>query len=193
MKQMGIGDWLIVIFLGIPVGDALPIFWVNEKLPPLQFENLADYPDWDFYVVYGHGPGNPAASPHRAQVYGNEPFRAPFERNERVGPVVLLAAPHGVTPPTPRYSGTDTDWFRVAPPGCIQSNPLSVPRDASSVLAYSVRLGDNKLNVTLKPGSYMTRDGNDLTTIVSTIIIFIGLAIVVTWLVLRSLHRRKGS
>src|SRR5262249_53038095 len=69
------------------------------KFPTMRFDNLADYPDFDFFLKYGFGNGNPYASPHLIPIRSGEAFRlegGPRRRTE----IVLLAVPRGRQPPS---------------------------------------------------------------------------------------------
>jgi predicted RNA binding protein YcfA (HicA-like mRNA interferase family) len=125
-------------------GDMGPSFLKNETFPVLRFDNLADYPDFDFYLLYGRGTGNPI-NPHLTRTQSGEPIRE-FEGEGRIGPTVLLAVPRGQQPPSPKEQ---EEWFREAPPGCLQSTSLDgVHAGAGYLVSYSVRVQDGRLEVT---------------------------------------------
>lgn len=138
--------------LGVVRGDAgLPIF-VNEDFPAMRFDNLADYPDFDFYLKYAHGPGNPAASPHITPVQSGEPLRS-FEGKGRIGGAWLLAVPRGQRPPTVR---SDLDWLTETPAGCLQSVSLEgIHLGAGYLVPYRVHIQDGELEATMQSAEWL--------------------------------------
>ena len=147
-------SWLLLGILALftlsgPVhSDVLPNFLREDRsLPAMLFENLADYPAFDFYLKYAVGRGNPYASPHLIPVRPGETLRR-LEGRGRIGEVYLLAAPHGQpSPPVPDAS----TWSKI-PEGCLQSAPLEgVYGGEDAVVTYRVRMEDDKLEVTMQP------------------------------------------
>src|SRR6266702_565143 len=67
--------------------------------PLLRFENLDDYPDYNFYLKYGHARGNPGASFYLAKVSGANQVRLEGE-GERFTSVYLIAVPKADPQPT---------------------------------------------------------------------------------------------
>jgi hypothetical protein len=140
---------------GAARGDVGPAFLQDATYPAMRFDNLSDYPAYDFYLKYGHGRGNPYASPHLGAVRSGEPFRN-FEGTGRTTPVVLLAVPHGQTPPPLREH---PDWYDKAPEGCLQSAHLEgVHEGAGALVPYRVRIQDGKLEVTRQPTEWEPRE-----------------------------------
>jgi hypothetical protein len=113
----------------------------------MRFENLGDYPEFDFYLMYGYGSGNPAASPHLFPVRSGEPFRHP-ETNGRKGSAVLFAVPHGRQPPA---VSREHDFFsEKMTPDCLRSSMLEGTSLGKVYLVpYRVRIDEGKLQVTM--------------------------------------------
>lgn len=144
--------WLTILLLLVPVGvirgDVGPPGFVrDERFPAIRFDNLADYPQFDFYLLYTLGPGNPYGSPHRTRVHSGETVRR-FEGKGRKGNAMLLAVSHGQQPP-PLVSGSD--WFESAPPGCLRSASLEGTYLGEEYLvSYRVRIDKDKLEATMQ-------------------------------------------
>jgi hypothetical protein len=118
----------------------------------LRFDNLAEYPDYDFYLKYGEGPGDPDASPHLVAIRSGEPIQ-PFHGSRWRTDVYLLAVPHGQKQPvvSPGYS-----WMVEAPPGCLQSDGLEGTYEGSGYLVpYRVRIGAGVLEVNRQPTEWL--------------------------------------
>jgi hypothetical protein len=126
-------------------GDVGPSFLKNEHFPALRFDNLADYPDFDFYLKYARGPGNPYGSPYLAQVRSGEVFHQFEGSGRKAQEVFLLAVPRGQHPPSPQRGH---EWLMEAPPGCLQSSPLDGTNvEAGYLVRYRVQVQDGRLEV----------------------------------------------
>lgn len=118
----------------------------------LRFDNLADYPDYDFYLKYGAGNGNPYAGPHLVPVHAGEAVRA-FDGSRRRTEIYLLAVPRGQQQPAVSPSH---DWITQVPPGCLQSARLDGTYAGSGYLVpYDVRIGDGALEAIAQPSELL--------------------------------------
>jgi hypothetical protein len=145
-------NWFVVVVLALLVpfdvvrGDVAPRR-IDEKFPAMRFDNLADYPDFDFYLLYYHGQGNPYVSPHLMRVQSGETFRD-FEGKRRNGGAYLLAVPHGK--PLPPMAG-EMDRLGKKPTGYLRSAPLDgVYAGSGYLIPYRVQIEGNKLEVTMQ-------------------------------------------
>jgi|SRR5579871_2250079 len=148
--------WFLLVILaifgstGIVHGDAGFPSLIDEGSVTLRFENLADYPAYDFYLKYGEGPGNPYADLHQIRIVPGEVIR-PFKGTGRRTSVYLLAVPQGQKPPAPTGGN-----LSAAPDGCLQSGPLDGTYFGSGYLVpYRVRIADGKLDVTMQPREWL--------------------------------------
>jgi hypothetical protein len=147
--------WFVLIIVaffvlaGRAYGDVGPAFLSDEgNFPGRRFDNLADYPQFDFYVLYAHGRGNPFASPRLARVQSGQTLQ--LEGGGRIGGAQLLAVPHGERPPAVWDNSKDA-WSK-APPGCLQSTYLDgVHLGEGYLVPYHVRIEGDKLEVTAQP------------------------------------------
>jgi hypothetical protein len=125
---------------------------VEETFPALRFDNLADYPQFDFYLKYARGPGSPYASPHLVPVQSGEAVRV-TEGSGRTTQFFLLAVPHGEKPPAPRAG---PDWLREVPAGCLQSGPLQgIGLGAGYLVPYRVSIADGALDAVMQPAEWL--------------------------------------
>jgi len=116
----------------------------------VRFENLDEFPGYDFYLKYGLSPGNPYAL-----VLDKVPRETAFGvSNHRVMPITpvhLLAVPRGqeVAQP-PRPAG---DWLTEVPGNGMQSPPLTASAAETLLSAdfhqaevvYRIRIDGNRL------------------------------------------------
>ena len=146
MKSLSLVVVVLLVPVGLVRGDIGP-GPRDEKFPAMRFENLADYPDFDFYLTYAHGPGNPYGSPHLSRIRSGETFRQ-FEGSGRNGGAMLLAVPKGKPPPS---VARDRDWFEKVPPGYLRSTLLEGTHLGEGYLVpYRVRIDKDKLEVTMQ-------------------------------------------
>src|SRR5215472_4437469 len=71
-----------------------PFDWSRDYDPQLRFENLADYPDFDFYLKYGRSRGNPGRDPHLTRVTSAVTVRLEGS-GRRITSIFLIAVPCG--------------------------------------------------------------------------------------------------
>ena len=121
------------------------------------FENLDDYPAYDFYLKYGLANGNPYGAWHLTRVY---PAAVTVLEGEgrRLTSVHLLAVPHGQTvpapPPPPKWPPPPGNWLTDHPPDTLQAEWLPAERgvlmenDSGYLYRYTVSVGDGRLEVT---------------------------------------------
>jgi hypothetical protein len=116
--------FLLVLLLcpAAPVQADAGFAFLKNTNPQFRFENLSDYPDHDFYLKYGHSPGNPYAATFVTPVAAGTLTRLEGEGN-RITPVILIAVPHGAPPPSAQTK--DPEWLVKAEPGTLQSEPLN--------------------------------------------------------------------
>jgi hypothetical protein len=120
----------------------------------VRFENLEDYPRYDFYLKYGLGTGNPSGFFHLTRVH--PATLTLLEGNgSRMTEVYLLAAPRGqsVSPPQGQM---DNKWLTEAPSGALRSTPLPTHSPGTTLseglngysLDYRVHIEGDHLEVT---------------------------------------------
>lgn len=109
----------IIALLGLPASarpDAgFPSPSINIKI---RFENLDQYPNYDFYLKYGLSRGRPA--PHITKLESGTMTQLEG-RGNRVTSVFLVAIAKGAPPPK---AEDKQDWLSKAPPGGLQSEAL---------------------------------------------------------------------
>ena len=135
------------------VGTDLVVYAVGyanpgwRELPNLDIrvciENLDEYPQWDFYLEYGMGRGNPAASPYLTKVGPADSTH--LEGHGRgLTEVNLIAVPRGkpIAPPKP-------NWEKQGPlpEGSLPRTKLPGLRDAreSHEFVYRLRIEGNRV------------------------------------------------
>jgi hypothetical protein len=183
---------IVLVFLlpaGAARGDVGPAFLQDATYPAMRFDNLSDYPDFDFYLKYGHARGNPYAG-HLGTVRSGDPFRE-FEGTGRKTEVYLLAVPHGRKPPPPR---NDHAWFTEVPEGCLQSAPLEgTNQEAGALVSYRVRIQDGKLEVTRQSMEWEPGEWVLARPIFSCFSIHVAVVcVIVVWFGVRFLRRRRA-
>jgi hypothetical protein len=151
MKSSWNGFPLAMLALLVPAvvcGDVGPAFLQDASFPALRFDNLADYPQYDFYLLYAHGRGNPYTSPYITPVHSGEVLRQ-FEGRGRIGGARLAAVPRGQNA---LYLATEERvLLGKAPPGCFLSAPLGgVHLGESYLVPYRLHIEDDKLEVTMQ-------------------------------------------
>ncbi len=121
----------------------------------VRFENLDDYPAYDFYLKFSLGAGTPYASPHLTKVNSGRPTQLQGQGN-RLTEVYLLAVPHGQEVGRPPTVADGGKWLSDIPSGGLQSD--SLPGDKAQTeltgefdgftCSYRVRIEGNNLAVT---------------------------------------------
>jgi hypothetical protein len=187
----------------IPLVLAIILVWCNRGLadaglpqpgvtPRFRFENLADYPDYDFYLKYGHGSGNPYASQFVTKV--NPATTVALEGNgSRVTPVVLLAVPHGRLTPEPAGASVATSWVAKSEDGVLQSDPMDWSN--GSVALYRVKLDQDRLQVTASGSELLPLEwaaGNICITLPVGVALSLACILAGIWFVLRMRGRRAA-
>jgi hypothetical protein len=179
-------------------GDAAPgpFEWSRDFDPQLRFENLADYPDFDFYLSYGRGGGKPRRGRYLTPVTSGVTVRLEGT-GKRLTEVFLIAVPHGQKPPTPRE---DRDWLSKGAPGVLQSHALDgvehnwsiADENDGYVLRYSVSIKDGRLVTSSLPRELLFWEW--VRGRLPYLLVGLALFLVVAWVgiwVLRRLRRRK--
>jgi hypothetical protein len=160
----------------------------QDVTPRFRFENLADYPDFDFYLKYGHGPGNPGASPFLTKV--THATTVPLEgKGWRVTPVVLVAVPHGQSAPLPNR---DTEWFAKSEGGVLQSDPLEWSN--GFVALYRISVDQGRLQVTRTGSEWLPVEwtaGNLCIALPAGVALSLACVLAGFWIILRK-HRRNA-
>lgn len=160
MKSLSLVVMVLLCSVGRVRGDIGPLR--DERFPAMCFENLTEYSDFDFYLLYAHGAGNPSWSPYLSRVRSGETFRK-FEGKGRKGGAVLLAVPKGHQAPTIVRGRA---WLEQIPPDCRRSTQLDGTYLGEAYLnVYRVRFDKDKLEVTLQTSEMQpsegTREQND--------------------------------
>jgi hypothetical protein len=182
----------LLAFLLVPTGQVCADvgFPQSDVTPRFRFENLADYPDHDFYLKYGHGPGNPGASMFVTKV-GHQTTVALEGKGPRVTPVVLLAVPHGQPVPEPSRS---TEWIPKSEDGVLQSRPLNWSN--GSIALYRVSVEKDQLHVTANGSEWLPREwvGSNLWIVVPAgVALSLAFALTGLWVVLRRRARKAQA
>jgi hypothetical protein len=123
----------------------------SDILPQVRFENLPDFPAYDFYLKYGRGPSNPFETAYVTPVAPEGPT-ALEGSGRRITSVRLLAVPRGRKPPAPRGGFT---WATEEFVDVLQSPSLPGIENASTIdvscaghiLPYRVQVKDGALEV----------------------------------------------
>lgn len=103
--------------------DALP-FSHDKVQVLLHFENLDQYPDYDFYVKYGAGPNHERLELERV---GPNSFAQLFSWGRTtLGPAFLVAVPRGEPIQHPLRPKEKPNWLQDKLSGTLQSTQLKV-------------------------------------------------------------------
>lgn len=109
----------------------------------VQFNNIDEYPDYDFYLKYRHRDKGPKLDKVES---GKEMVLAP---GYVFGEVFLIAVPRGQALVAPK-EGTQ-EWLLDAPDGGLQSNRLEgkegAPLKTGYAVAYRVQVKDGRLHI----------------------------------------------
>ena len=115
------------------------------------FKNLDKYPDYDFYLKYGHGRGDPTGRVFLTRVQSETYTRLEGSGN-RHSDIFLIAVPRGQAVALPE-KGPNREWLRAPPEGGRQSSALKGdPAGGGSLgngydITYQVRLEGDHLEV----------------------------------------------
>jgi len=156
----------------------------------LDFENLADYPGYDFYLEYGLGHGDPAASPHLARVAPEAVVS--LEGAGRFSGVSLIAVPHGqAEPPLPKseHDQEYQEWLKSLPAGTLHAPLKGIENDYK--FTYRVAIDGDHLSA-VQTASHLSQSDwflANLCLIVPAIAISAFCALIVLWLI--SWRRRR--
>ncbi len=139
IPRAGIAIALALAFLGTSVrGDMAPRIFPEGNLDiHVMFENLGDYPEYDFYLKYGLGPGRPPALQYYlTPMVAATPIRLEG-RGSSMTAVFLCAVPRGKRlPDPPDWRDTKTDWLRSPPEDGLQSEALPTGMENGMVSAH---------------------------------------------------------
>jgi hypothetical protein len=149
------------VFTVLPASQGEAYFLPERQLQiQLCFENLDDYPEYDFYLKYGRSAHAPLRHLYLTRVSSGE-FVHLEGQGLHLTPVYLLAMPRGQQPSLPdkhcrhgRRGGEH--WLKFAPDGGLQSTPLIGPDPASplvvgvegSRVVYRVTIENGQLEAT---------------------------------------------
>jgi hypothetical protein len=162
----------------------------------VRFENLDDYPDFDFYLKYGLSNGNVYRKHTLTKLASGVATRLEGE-GHYLTRVYLVAVPRGKAPPAiPDLNEDDSGWHERTAPGTIQSPPLAVSaEDSGYICPYRATLEGKVLGATALP----LEDPPEVRARTRLGFICVGLAlsaVVAVWLGLRlarRLRRRTSS
>lgn len=145
-----IGGVLIVLTF---VGVAEAYSPVRKRELTFAFDNLRDYPDYDFYLKYGYRENGGYRTLHLKRI-GPEPIRLTLREKEisEVTEFYLFAVPRDSRVSAPTGKGHTDAWIRAIPEGTLQVGPL-LTRDGSTFpqhrprpIRFAVTIDDRKLN-----------------------------------------------
>lgn len=143
----------------------LATFWPQPNIDiRVLIENLDEYPDFDFYLKYGIGRGNPSASARSTKIESRVLTKLEGSGTRFTG-AFLAAVPHG-TPKPERSTDSNAqrgragdDWLGGAPVGGLQSRLLISHNDNNCELTFRVKIEDGVLRAELleskNPGQRM--------------------------------------
>jgi hypothetical protein len=92
----------------------------SDIILEVRFDNLGDYPDYDFYLSCPHGWGNPNSL---TKLTAGESSQLKSD-NRHSSPIYLVVVPSGKVPP--RQVTDDSDRVRKTIPGSLQSSSLGI-------------------------------------------------------------------
>jgi hypothetical protein len=164
----------------------------------LTFQNLADYPDYDFYLKYGRSNGNPRSKFFLTKVEPNSPTRLAGEGRHRTD-IYLLAMPRGQRISVPENG--QADWLSAVPSNGLQSTPLkgSPAGDAlgnDSAATYQVKINASQLEVKCTEAkSTASHEGAWILAVLGVICAAVPIAagVVVVLLIVRSKRKRTAG
>ncbi len=186
-----IGNALIALTF---VGAAEAYSPVKKHDLTIAFDNVRDYPDYDFYLKYGHRE-NGGYRTHHLKFIGPEPIRLTLREKEirEVTEFYLFAVPQDRQVSAPKGKGHNDEWIRNVPDGTFQVGPL-LTRDGLTFPQRRLRI---RFAVTINNGKLIAEEigWHTWETITAEIIGYLPLALVVAvfvGLVLRAwqLNRR---
>ncbi len=126
--------------------------WNRHLSIKVQFENLNDYPRYDFFLHYRLDPDRRDGSGHTTQVFPGNPTLLEGTNIRSLSEVYLVAKPH-MNPVPPALQGVnDRDWptstvQSAALPGNQGASQLSLEADGYS-LSYRVYMEGDQIEVT---------------------------------------------
>lgn len=176
--------------------DGSGVRWLE---PRLRFDNLANFPDYVFYLRYRRFEGNPRqGSVHVIPVSASEPILL-AGTGLGLRDLVLLAVPRRLTPPPGDGNGS---WPNENIPGVLRSSLLEEPigwspagdRTDYYVTPYRVALGQGRIHLLKLPiepvRSESSYGGFDLafcSVILAGVLVLIGVSL---WVMRRGLAVR---
>ena len=181
---------------------ALTFVGASEAYSPVKkhdltiaFDNLRDYPDYDFYLKYGHRENGGYRTLH-LKFIGPEPIRLTLREKEisEVTEFYLFAVPRDKQVSAPPGKGHTDEWIRNVPEGTFQVGPL-LTRDGLTFPQRRLRI---RFAVTIDNGKLNAEHINwhTLETITAEIIGYLPLALVVAvfvGLVLRAWQNNRRT
>lgn len=147
----------ILALLARPSGVQANMPVVDPKVDlRFRFENLRDYPDFDFYLAYDRGPRRGDRTAHVTRVV-SETITRLEGRGPNLSDVYFLAVPRGIPPPSwnPAYrppAPEPTPGVLCSAP-VVSYNALWDNTFVGYVLRFRVSIEDGKLEVTRLPPS----------------------------------------
>ncbi len=121
----------------------------SDVTPRFRFENLTDYPEYDFYLKYGHA-ANPQAVGYLTKIPPGVSFSLEGS-GSRMTDVTLVALPAGLSPPAKAdHTYTDVkDLLSFVPKSegrVLETGPLGW--EDARVVVYRVGIADKQLSAT---------------------------------------------
>jgi hypothetical protein len=186
---------LAIASLGGPANaDGVSFFPRGNYDIRLSFENLQEYPEYDFYLKYGLGKGNPVGALHLTPVAPNVLTR--LEGNGwRITSVYLCAVRRGQQRPNPPEGFEEgRKWLSTCPESGLQSDALpdgvgdrkvGAQSDGCEIV-YQVRVEGNHLQTTVVTNRSPWRGS-------STVLLGIGLSLGVAIVVIVWQRRSRRS
>jgi hypothetical protein len=141
---------LMAIFsFGYPPQVHADVAPLGSVYPRFRFSNLSNYPDYDFYLMYGHGSGNPFAKVFVTPV-ADQAIVLLEGDGPRVTGIYLVAVPHG--DPAPWPSTGNGEWGAKSRSVMLKSDALEWSN--GSVACYSVEVNGDRVQVTTRGSEF---------------------------------------
>jgi hypothetical protein len=184
-------------------GDAradvgLPFFPRDKTNVQVHFQNLHDFPGFDFYLKCSKGIHIGRSGSHQLHQITSRDWTKLFSWGD-LGTVLLVAVPRGQKLPTPDELPNEPDWLTKELPGTLQSKRLSgsagvlSKNDNDGEIVYRVAIDGQNLSVEIVEARLPSRIGTwiCLGSIVAVALGIVG--VVGCWVFSRSAGRlRRG-
>ncbi len=126
---------------------------VRKRELTIAFDNIRDYPNYDFYLKYGYRENGGYRSLH-LKLIERDPIRFTLKEKQisELNEFYLLAVPQNKFIVAPAGKGHTDQWIRLVPEGMLQVGPLltreglTFPQNHPRPIRFAVTIDNGKLN-----------------------------------------------